>query len=100
MNMAEKLSFEVLAGEELDRALAKLEGWRRDGEAIAKEFRFGSYMEGVEFARRVAEVAERLNHHPDIHIGYKRVTVSTWTHDKDAITKADLALAGRIDGVA
>ncbi len=97
--MAHELEFDVVAGDALKEALKGLPEWRREGKAIEKTFEFASYLEGVEFARRVADTAESLDHHPEIVIGYKKVTVRTWTHKKDAITKADLTLAQEVEGV-
>jgi 4a-hydroxytetrahydrobiopterin dehydratase len=55
------------------------------------------YMEGIEFVRRVAELAEENNHHPDIFIHYKRITVRYWTHSASGVTLADVQMAGKVD---
>ena len=98
--MAQPQEYEMLDPEQLAAALDAMPGWERDGEAIAKLFSFDSYMDGVEFARRVAEAAEEMNHHPDMHVGFKQVRVRCWTHKKNAVTRADLTLAGRIEKLA
>lgn len=56
-----------------------------------------SFMEGIEFVRRVAEKAEHNNHHPDIIINYKRIAVRFWTHSTGGITLADLQMARKTD---
>ena len=51
----------------------------------------------MRFVHRVADLAEAHNHHPDMHIEYKRVTLTLWSHDVGAVTKRDLRLAHAID---
>ena len=55
------------------------------------------YMEGIDFVRKVAEMAEANNHHPDIHINYKRISVRYWTHTVSGVTLADVQMAQKID---
>ena len=52
-----------------------------------------TFMDGIEFVRRVAEKAEHNNHHPDIHINYKRITIRFWNHFSGGVTLADLQMA-------
>ncbi len=74
-------------------------GWdERDG-AVERTFEFGSFMEGIDFVNRVAALAEQADHHPDIAIGYRRVTLRLRTHSRDAITERDVDLAGRINAL-
>ena len=61
--------------------LAKLNGWARDGDVLVKSFKFDSYLAGVAFASTVGVIAEGMNHHPDLSIGWRRVDVSFTTHD-------------------
>ena len=55
------------------------------------------YMEGIDFVYKVAEMAEDNNHHPDIHINYKRISVKYWTHTVSGVTLADVQMAQKID---
>ena len=71
------------------------EGWSEEDDALVREFSFDSYLDGVEFARRVAEVADRENHHPDLDIRYKRVIVRWSTHSAGGVTDRDRELAAR-----
>ena len=65
-----------------------------------KEFTFDSYLAGVAFASSVGVVAEGLDHHPDMTIGYRRVTVTFTTHDAgNTISAKDLAAAAAVDGL-
>ena len=49
---------------------------------------------------RMAVVAEQLNHHPNIEVHFKQVTVQLWTHKTQSITQADVVLAGMIEQVS
>ena len=55
------------------------------------------FMEGIDFVRKVAELAEENNHHPDIQINYKRISVKYWTHTASGVTLADVQMAQKID---
>lgn len=70
-------------------------GWREDGDALVRELEFESFPAAVAFVQRLAELAERENHHPDIDIRYRRVTVRWSTHSAGGVTDRDRDLAGR-----
>ncbi|HEX3467191.1 MAG TPA: 4a-hydroxytetrahydrobiopterin dehydratase [Candidatus Elarobacter sp.] len=72
-------------------------GWNNDGKALVKHFDRRDFNGAIAFVHSVAEVANRLNHHPDIAISWNDVTIRTWSHDVDAITDRDAALAYAID---
>ena len=55
------------------------------------------FMEGIDFVRKIAEMAEENNHHPDIQINYKRISVKYWTHTASGVTLADVQMAQKID---
>ena len=71
--------------------------WNEIDNTISKTFEFNSYLDGIDFVNAVANVAERENHHPDISIGYCKVTISLTTHDAGTITEKDYKLAKLID---
>jgi 4a-hydroxytetrahydrobiopterin dehydratase len=85
---------------EVQRALGAHAGWTRRGNAITKTFEFATFPEAIAFVNRVAEAAERMDHHPDIDIRYTKVTSSLSTHSAGGITQRDFKLAEAIDGVA
>jgi 4a-hydroxytetrahydrobiopterin dehydratase len=89
-----------LSEEEIESALEGLEGWSRDGEAIAREFERGDFMGSVGLVNDIAPVAEELGHHPDLAISWDTVTVTITTHSEGGLTGADFDLAHRIDGLA
>ena len=80
--------------------LAALSAWNRDGEAIQREFTFPSFLEAVAFANRVAIEAERADHHPDILIRFRRVTLVYATHSESGLTQKDFDGARMADQVA
>ena len=57
------------------------------------------YMEGIEFVKKVAEMAEVNNHHPDIIINYKRISIRYWTHTASGVTLADVQMAQKINSL-
>lgn len=80
-------------------ALADLEGWRHDGDAIVRELRFGSFLDAIAFINRLAPLAEAANHHPELCNVYSRVVVTLSTHDAGGVTEKDLALAREIEAI-
>ncbi|HZS24187.1 MAG TPA: 4a-hydroxytetrahydrobiopterin dehydratase [Gaiellaceae bacterium] len=68
----------------------------RDG-ALERTFELPSFPEAIAFVGRVADLAEAENHHPDIAISYKKVTLRWTTHSAGGITDRDRELAGRTD---
>ncbi len=98
--MAIELEYDVLDDARVAAALKNLPGWEQDGPAIRKQYSFDSFMEAVAFVNRVAATAEHINHHPDIIVNYKKVTIRFWTHKKNATTGADVYTAAEVDKVA
>jgi len=84
---------------EIHRALNTLAGWTRRGETLVKTFTMRTFPEAIAFVTRVAEEAERANHHPDIDIRYTKVLFTLSTHDAGGVTQKDLELAAAIDRV-
>lgn len=97
--MASEAENKILDEGELADALIELPGWELKGKPIAKTFDFTSFPLAIEFVNDIAAVAEEQNHHPDIHINYKKVKVLCWTHKFNAITQADIVLAAAVDRV-
>jgi len=70
-------------------------GWREDEDALVRELEFESFPAAIAFVGRLAELAERENHHPDIDIRYRRVTIRWSTHSAGGVTDRDRDLAVR-----
>jgi 4a-hydroxytetrahydrobiopterin dehydratase len=89
-----------LTDDEIEEQLSGLEGWKRDGDAITREFDRGDFVGSVKFAESIVGPAEELGHHPDLEISWATVTVRITTHSEGGLTDADFELARRIDHIA
>jgi 4a-hydroxytetrahydrobiopterin dehydratase len=95
--MAQKLSAEARK-----TALAKIGGWSdvKDRDAITRKFTFKDFREAFAFMTAVAEIAEKMNHHPEWLNIYKTVEVTLSTHDAGGLTELDIKLAEAMDKLA
>jgi 4a-hydroxytetrahydrobiopterin dehydratase len=89
----------LLEPHEVQRELNELDGWEGNTERVTKTFTFRNFVESVAFVNRIAEVAEELNHHPDIHIHWNKVTLNIWNWEAGGVTDACIRLARRADAV-
>jgi len=71
--------------------LQKLPGWALAGEAITRQFTFSGFPDAVAFIVRLGFAAEAADHHPDLVVNYKRVTVTYSTHSEGGLTDKDFA---------
>ena len=85
---------------EIRWALGTLPGWVRKGDALNKTYSFARFADGIRFVDQVAEVADGMNHHPDIDVRYTNITFSLSSHDAGGITQRDLDLAKAIEQAA
>jgi 4a-hydroxytetrahydrobiopterin dehydratase len=69
------------------------EGWDEVDGTLERAFEFPTFAEAITFVNRVAELAEAENHHPDIVVTYRRVTLRWWTHTAGGVTDRDRELA-------
>jgi 4a-hydroxytetrahydrobiopterin dehydratase len=86
-----------LTDDEIAARLAGLPGWKRDGEWLRRVYELATFPDAIAFVNRVAGIAEGLDHHPDITVEYKKVTLRVTTHDAGGLTASDFELAARID---
>ena len=77
--------------------LAEHPDWAISGETLHKTFTFTDFVAAMGFVTRVAIIAEKANHHPDIDIRWNRVSIALSTHDEGGLTEKDAALALRIE---
>ena len=89
----------ILSSEEITRRLVSLAGWELKGKTIEKKFRFADFRAAIAFVNRVADLAEVEDHHPDILVHYREVTLVLWTHGAGGLTERDFQLAADIDRV-
>ena len=86
-----------LKRDEIAEELKRLHGWRARGAFITKAYDFEQFTDGIRFVNMVADIAEKLEHHPDINVRYTRVGLSIQTHSAGGVTKWDFQLARAID---
>lgn len=72
-------------------------GWAPTDHTIHRTFPTKSFVRGVDFVTAIKDLAEAANHHPDIILTYPAVIVTLTTHDENAVTTKDLALAAQIN---
>jgi 4a-hydroxytetrahydrobiopterin dehydratase len=81
--------------EEASKRLRDLPGWVLQSGSIGKEFRFKSYLGGLDFAYSLGKIAELENHHPDLFIGWRRVKVVLSTHAIKGLSQNDFIMAAK-----
>jgi len=86
-----------LTNEEIDAALADLDGWKTADDKLSKRFEFENFAESLAFVNAVGELAETADHHPDITFGWGYAVIELTTHDRSGITSLDVALANKIN---
>jgi 4a-hydroxytetrahydrobiopterin dehydratase len=90
----------ALSAEEVRRLLPGAPAWRlsSDGKSIRREWRVKDFPTALDFFRRVGEVAEAEDHHPDLHLtGYRNVAIELSTHAVGGLTENDFIVAAKID---
>jgi len=91
---------ELLDSAQREEISDRLVDWKIDGEVLRRTFVFGDFVEAMGFVTRVAILAEKANHHPDIDIRWNKLTLALTTHDAGGLTDQDVGLAEKIDGLS
>jgi 4a-hydroxytetrahydrobiopterin dehydratase len=93
---------ERLVGAARQTALREIHGWAEveDRDAIRKSYHFGDFSEAWGFMSRIALLAEKMDHHPELFNVYNRVEIILSTHDAGGLSQRDIRLAHAIDEVA
>ena len=90
--------FQLLSPDEIRESLRGLSGWEYKETWLRKTFVFASFRQAIAFIDRVAEVAEQVDHHPDIYLRYRTVVLILQTHQANhQVTKDDVELARAIE---
>jgi len=75
-----------------------MEHWERDGETLVRDLKFDDFAQAMAYVNRVADLAEEVNHHPDILVhGWNRVRLTLTTHSAGGLTDNDYEMARKID---
>ena len=95
---------QALAAIELEASLSALPGWRTTtlnaAPAIEKHWRLPGFRKAMALAQAVADLAEQLNHHPDLLVSHGRCSGRWTTHDAGGVTALDLDAARDTDTLA
>ena len=93
--------YKILGETEIQTALKGLTGWSVKNNAIEAVFEFATFRDAIAFIVQIAIEAEVMNHHPEFHNSYNRVSFSFCTHDAGhKITDLDVETASRISAAA
>jgi 4a-hydroxytetrahydrobiopterin dehydratase len=84
-----------LTDDDVAAALTTLDGWRYEDRRLTRTTTYDSFADAIAYVDRVAAIAEELDHHPDIDVRYRDVTLTCWTHTTGGVTTADVELARR-----
>ena len=87
----------ILSDQEIEKQLKSLDGWTLEGRAIRKQYTFTDFPAAVAFVNRLVPDAEAADHHPDIIINYRRVTLLYSTHSEGGLTQKDFDGAAMAD---
>jgi 4a-hydroxytetrahydrobiopterin dehydratase len=90
----------TLPAEEVRSRLNGFPGWTLAGDGITRQFTFAGFPEAVAFIVRLGFAAESVDHHPDLLVNYKRVTVTYSTHSEGGLTAKDFEGAQTATGIA
>jgi len=89
----------VLSEEDILKNLSSLDGWEQSGIEIEKPFKFKNFIHSIGFVNKVAILAEKSDHHPDILVQYSKVKITLSTHSEGGITEKDFNLAKQIEEI-
>jgi 4a-hydroxytetrahydrobiopterin dehydratase len=85
-----------LSDDAIHEKLKMLPGWKYEAGSLLREYTFADFAEGFAFVVRLALLAEKANHHPDIDIRYNKVRVGLVSHDSGGVTGRDVSMAAAI----
>jgi 4a-hydroxytetrahydrobiopterin dehydratase len=95
------MAVEPLSQKEIEDRLAELPGWSLDGDRLARSYRLSSHFAATAMVVHIAQVQEELDHHSDLTLGYRSVSLTVHTHSAGgAVTEKDFELARRVAELA
>jgi len=94
-----KLEYRKLSDEEIANELHARPDWALGEGQIYREVSFKTYKDGLVFAVAVGHLADKLDHHPDLHVGYAKVKISVNTHSVQGLSPYDFELARQVDAL-
>jgi 4a-hydroxytetrahydrobiopterin dehydratase len=88
-----------LSSDEIAVALSGLPHWTGDGDGISRSVELPTFRDAVAAIVAIADVAEEMDHHPDIDLRWRTLHLAVVTHSAGGVTELDLELARRIDAL-
>lgn len=85
---------------EIQAAMKTLNNWILYEDKIKKQFQFKDFSEALAFIVRIGVLAEKQNHHPELHNVYNKITIALTTHDVGGLSDKDFLLATSIDTIS
>lgn len=85
--------------EKIKKYARGIRGWKIAGKKLYKRFKFKDFRGSINFVKKVARIADKETHHPDIYIFYNIVALEIWTHAVRGLTENDFILAAKIDRI-
>ena len=90
----------LLDGKQSASLIGQIPSWKVDNGKVTREFKFKDFIAAMEFVNKVAEIAEKEGHHPDISIHYNKVRIELWTHAINGLSENDFIVAAKIEGIS
>lgn len=88
-----------LSESEIQERLKDLPSWKLVDGKLHRELKFASFVEAFGFISKVALLAEKMNHHPELFNSYNRVRLELISHDVQGLSERDFKLAKAIDAL-
>lgn len=89
-----------LTANEIETALKNLGGWKVEGDALHRHYKFADFVHAFGFMATAALAIESANHHPEWTNVYNKVQIQLTTHDEGGITRKDVELASKLEDLA
>jgi 4a-hydroxytetrahydrobiopterin dehydratase len=90
----------TLSDAEVQAALERLPGWRREGDEIVRDLELPTFPAAIDLVVKIGDAAQAADHHPDIDIRYTKLHLALTSHDAGGLTTRDVDLALQIDALA
>jgi 4a-hydroxytetrahydrobiopterin dehydratase len=90
---------ELLTADDVAASLTTLHDWSGDTSAITRKAKLATFLGAIDVVDRVAQVAEGMDHHPDIDIRWRTLIFTLATHSAGGVTAKDFTLAAKIDEI-
>ena len=94
----------TLTAAEIEALLREVPSWRvaevEGIKRLSREFKTDDFAAAMDLAVRIGELAEREQHHPDLHVAWGRLRVEVWTHKIRGLHRNDFILAAKVDAIA